>query len=43
MTPAELRDLADQIDADDHIGPMARLLVGAVLRGRAARMERGEA
>ncbi len=43
MTPADLRALAADIETDQRISPLARLITCAVLRGRAARMERGQA
>ncbi len=41
-TPAQLRDEADQIEADQHYGAQARRVCAAILRGRADRRERGE-
>lgn len=37
---AYLRRLATQIEADQHLGAIARLITAAVLRGRATRLER---
>jgi hypothetical protein len=42
VTAADLRALADEIDADLTLGWMARLLTCAILRGLAAKTERGE-
>lgn len=40
MTPADLRALADEIDAETTLGWKARLLCVAILRGKATRQER---
>ena len=46
MTPAEearyLRRLADAIGSDGRLDTLARLVISAVLIGRATRIERGE-
>lgn len=38
---AYLRHLATEVESDPHIGARARLVTASVLRGRAARLERG--
>lgn len=40
ITPADLRHLADQIDADHRYGVVARLITCAILRGLADQITR---
>ena len=45
MSPREeaayLRRLAADVESDQHLGTIARLITAAVIRGRATRLERG--